>query len=75
MKCGASPCDPAHIRIYGMSGVGMKPDDSRVVPLCHKHHMEQHMKGERTFWGDGLERMIAHAEWLWEQSLKEKRCK
>jgi len=28
----------------------MKPPDNRVVPLCRKHHTEQHAVGEKTFW-------------------------
>lgn len=47
--CGASPCDPAHIRIGTICGVGLKPNDSECVPLCRPCHEESH-KGERTFW-------------------------
>lgn len=52
--CGASPCDPAHIR-YGLGGgMGLKPPDNLVLPLCHHHHMEQHQVGEAVFWGKAL---------------------
>jgi hypothetical protein len=32
------------------SGKGEKPDDVYVVPLCGRHHREQHEIGEREFW-------------------------
>ena len=31
-------------------GKGEKPDDKWAVPLCGKHHREQHGTGERIFW-------------------------
>jgi hypothetical protein len=54
--CGRSPCEAAHIRFSGETGgkqnpgMGRKPDDSLVVPLCREHHSEQHKIGERKFW-------------------------
>ena len=31
--------------------MGLKPDDRRTVPLCHKCHMELHAYGdEEIFW-------------------------
>jgi hypothetical protein len=50
MECRRSPCDAAHVRIGALAGIGQKPSDRRTTPLCHKHHMEQHSVGERTFW-------------------------
>ena len=47
--CLKSPCDAAHIRI-GFIGIGIKPGDDRVLPLCREHHSEQHQVGEKTFW-------------------------
>jgi len=48
--------EAAHIR-YGdrragkpITGMGIKPDDAFVVPLCNEHHREQHSRGERQFW-------------------------
>jgi hypothetical protein len=47
---GTTPCDPAHIR-YGLSGgMGLKPDDNRVLPLAHELHRQQHDIGEISFW-------------------------
>jgi hypothetical protein len=52
--CGATPCDPAHIRHGLGGGMGMKPGDDLVLPLCHAHHMEQHRIGELRFWDMAL---------------------
>lgn len=50
----------AHVRIGTHTGMGQKPDDWRVVPLCdgpraniENHlgcHNRQHAQGEQTFW-------------------------
>lgn len=51
-KCGSDrDAQAAHVRIGGDGGMGLKPSDGRVVPLCHPCHVEQHRVGERTFWG------------------------
>lgn len=50
LLCGATPCDPAHVRDGLGGGMGMKPSDDLVVPLCHPHHAEQHRVGEVPFW-------------------------
>lgn len=48
--------EAAHIRMADgrigkpYTGVGIKPDDKYVVPLCGKHHREQHSMSERAFW-------------------------
>lgn len=43
--CGAPPpSDPAHVRSRGAGG-----KDADVVPLCRKHHDEQHQHGIQTF--------------------------
>lgn len=48
--------EAAHIR-YGdpradkpITGIGIKPDDAFAIPLCGRHHREQHTRGERKFW-------------------------
>jgi hypothetical protein len=45
---------------YGSgAGMGQKPDDWRVVPLCREHHTQQHTVGEQTFWnGVDIEALI-----------------
>src|SRR5215469_15398255 len=45
------PCEAAHVRAGTNSGgMGLKPEDRFLVPLCHEHHVEQHAKGEKSFW-------------------------
>lgn len=54
--CGARNPDPAHLRSpnpkYGKKppGMGEKPDDRWVNPLCRGHHDEQHAGEELAFW-------------------------
>jgi hypothetical protein len=33
-----------------ITGLGIKPDDRFVLPLCSRHHREQHAGGEREYW-------------------------
>lgn len=40
----------AHIRIGSCAGMGQKPCDSLTVPLCDRHHREQHNTSEEWFW-------------------------
>ena len=58
---GLTPCDPAHIRWGLGGGMGLKPDDNRVLPLVHQLHQEQHQIGEKRFW---LEQANKHPEFL-----------
>ncbi len=45
------PLEAAHYRIGTNGGMGLKPSDRWLLPLCYKcHHCEQHQKGERSFW-------------------------
>ena len=38
-----------------LTGMGIKPDDVWTLPMCGKHHREQHRNGEYMFWeGVGL---------------------
>ena len=54
--CGAGNVDAAHVRMTGPdkwnAGVGQKPHDCYVLPLCRECHQEQHHLGEKRFWGD-----------------------
>ncbi len=49
--------EAAHLRMAipwlgkPITGMGIKPDDVWVLPLCHGHHARQHMDGETKFWG------------------------
>lgn len=60
IKCGRTPCDPAHVRIGNTGGgTGLKPPDRFTVPLCSSLpeigyegcHAVQH-QGEVTFWAE-----------------------
>ena len=48
--CFNSPCDPAHLTGFRIGGIGLKPDDCFVVPLCRDCHNKSHHYGERSFW-------------------------
>lgn len=54
--CGRPGSDPAHIRSaaphYGkrQTGMGEKPSDCWVLPLCRFHHTEQHNRGNELAW-------------------------
>lgn len=47
-------------------GIGLKPGDKWIVPLCHYHHFyEQHEMGELAFWAlHGID-PVSLAERLW----------
>lgn len=50
--CGSRPTDPCHVRSRGAGG----PDtDWNVIPMCRKHHSEQHQSG----WGKFLKKYFA----------------
>jgi len=58
--CGENTTvEAAHVRYSDArvakvnAGVGAKPNDSFVLPLCGNHHRAQHQCGnERRFWND-----------------------
>src|SRR5690349_18619109 len=69
-NCGATVArEAAHVRMNSGAGMGEKPDDWRVVPLCGGPmgcHAEQHRIGEPAFWrryqetsGQDVEQLIA----------------
>lgn len=54
VACGAHPpSDPAHVRLNGRGGMGMKPKFS-AVPLCHQHHLMQHQHGQTTIMSNDM---------------------
>lgn len=69
--CGSmTNIEAAHVRNGSGAGMGQKPDDWRMVPLCagpHSNadgmlgcHNRQHATGEQTFWqGRDVEALIA----------------
>lgn len=55
--CGGIDTEAAHIRTASLehgkdhTGMAEKPSDKWAVPLCNKHHREQHHVGdELKFW-------------------------
>lgn len=56
LVCGYPRSDPAHLRTaapqYGkrQCGMGEKPDDCWVLPICRTHHREQHDRGDELAW-------------------------
>jgi hypothetical protein len=58
--CGAKTQteEAAHIRMKDpsvgkpMTGMGTKPDDFYVLPLCGEHHRQQHNGSEKSFWAN-----------------------
>lgn len=52
-KCGQIPPSfPAHQRIAGGGGEGLKPSDYEALPLCDTCHKREHM-GAISFWNQG----------------------
>lgn len=55
LECCVPYCDTpwgaefAHIRSAANAGVALKPHDASGVPLCRRHHAEQHQIGQRSF--------------------------
>ena len=47
-KCDGK-IEPAHVDYAGGKGMGTKVADSFTVPLCSRHHREQHQEGWSTF--------------------------
>ena len=48
--CSAPPPnDFCHFTKRGYGGMGMKGSDFLALPMCHKHHMEQHSLGMNSF--------------------------
>ena len=57
IKClDCTSVEAAHIRradariAKPITGIGIKPDDRFVLPLCGRHHRIQHEIGENAFW-------------------------
>lgn len=38
-----------HVRFPGQGGLGTKPSDFQTVPLCEKHHRQEHDLGRERF--------------------------
>lgn len=54
VACGRIATDdmpniPAHQRDIGDGGMGLKPGDNWLLPLCNDCHHEEH-RGNKSFW-------------------------
>jgi hypothetical protein len=50
------------------TGMAEKPDDAFTVPLCNRHHREQHTTSETRFWKDlGIDPILVSLA-LWKAS-------
>lgn len=63
--CRKNECEAAHIRKGTDGGIGLKPSDCYVVPLCRGCHLTQHKWGELSFWGKDLSKAITLANDLY----------
>lgn len=54
--CGGIDTEAAHIRTASLAhgkphtGMAEKPSDKWALPLCNRHHTEQHTMNELAFW-------------------------
>lgn len=62
---GKRDVEPAHLRLLGSGGVGLKPNDSRALSLYWELHRRQSTEGELPVWlwcvneyPDFLERLL-----------------
>jgi hypothetical protein len=69
----SEPCHAAHVRIGANGGMGMKPGDNFVLPLCADVHGRQHAIGESEFWGD-MEKPKALAQFLYANTGNRTKC-
>ena len=73
LKTGKLDCQAAHIR-HGYFGLGIKPPDSRCVPLNWEQHALQHNMGEERFWGEKLDQAIWLSGLLWTHTGEREKC-
>ena len=60
--------EAAHVRTGTDGGLGVKPSDNFTIPLCSKHHREQHQHGEGRFEAKYKISMRKIADALWAKS-------
>ncbi len=73
IRCGCSPSQAAHIRKGTDGGISLKPSDNFTVPLCHKHHQEQHKLGEVSFHFD-MDMVIGLSSKLYDFTGNKEKC-
>lgn len=73
-----TPDDPivaAHQSFGDCRGTGIKSPDTYAVPLLYSEHLQEHLIGKRTFWGEYyealplrcLEYVTEYLEWVTRQ--------
>lgn len=67
MSC-SERIEAAHVRTGTDGGMGVKPGDNWVIPLCSAHHAQQHHFGEAVFEKAYRINMKSIAEQLWLKS-------
>lgn len=60
--------EAAHVRAGTDGGMGVKPSDCYVVPLCSAHHALQHQIGEGAFENRFKVKLLQSANELWLKS-------
>lgn len=50
LVCGRSPADAHHLRFTQPRAIGRKVSDEFTVPLCRKHHRDNHSFGDEVAW-------------------------
>ncbi len=60
--------EAAHVRIGTDGGIGQKPSDKFVIPLCSGAHAEQHRIGEKSFEDKYRFSMLETAATFWKLS-------
>ncbi len=74
-KCGQPYPEACHIRAGTDGGMGRKPSDCWVVPMCSSCHRYQHSIPEREFWGKDLERAKRLSKDLYDNTGNYPKCR
>lgn len=73
IKCFQAPSQACHLRYGSNAGMGQKPSDSKVTPMCASHHFQQHQMPENEFHGD-IDKAHELADYLYEHTGDWKNC-
>jgi hypothetical protein len=73
IRCFQAPSQAAHVRLGSICGTGLKPSDSKILPMCAAHHFESHNVGEKTFHGD-MDKVHELTGYLYEHTGNWKIC-
>jgi hypothetical protein len=72
-SCASTPVQVCHVRLRDASrqkdeGTGLKPHDRYTLPLCWRHHQEQHRLTEPVFWEKAGIAPLDLCDALWDAS-------